>query len=379
MNIQNKNTRELAEKLKSLSFETTQNNTAPTSQTGAVDRKGWMKHPVLYISAAALLLGAIGVGIWFPFLKNWVTVPSHERVEIPLETEFNSKIELTTATNSNEKSFEQVNLIEQQEISGSGYVIAPIYTDVFSQHAGQITKIPVAIGDQVSAGQILLEMDNQAANIRLEEVKLTKKITALVERAATIAIDEARAKLESRKKLFAQKIISQQALMRAKADFQSKDNALMQAKLNVSAADMNILKTQRHIEELIVRAPIDGVITKMNAKIGDSVPMRADSLRGNRSLFTIVDLSNLLIEADIGETNIALVKNSLHGEAVLDSFPNQPFEIKLVHIAPVLSKEKGTISVHLSFTAPPKDIRPNMAVRINLQTTLEITTPNKGE
>jgi multidrug efflux pump subunit AcrA (membrane-fusion protein) len=82
----------------------------------------------------------------------------------------------------------------------------------------------------------------------------------------------------------------------------------------------------------------------------------------------------MVIDADVAETNIAALRPGLRGEAVLDGFPDRPFAVEVLRLAPVASVEKGTISLRLSFIDPPQGIRPNMAARIRIPL---INTPSQ--
>jgi multidrug efflux pump subunit AcrA (membrane-fusion protein) len=93
---------------------------------------------------------------------------------------------------------------------------------------------------------------------------------------------------------------------------------------------------------------------------------RADSVRESQSLLTVTDATSMVIDADVAETNISPLRPGLHGEAVLDGFPDRPFAIEVLRLAPVASVEKGTITLRLSFADPPQGIRPNMAARIRI-------------
>nr|WP_206111945.1 hypothetical protein [Rhizobium laguerreae] len=68
----------------------------------------------------------------------------------------------------------------------------------------------------------------------------------------------------------------------------------------------------------------------------------------------------------VAEANIALMRPGLRGEAVLDGFPDRPFAVEVSKIAPMISREKGTVTLRLSLSSPPSDMRPAMAARIRL-------------
>ena len=118
--------------------------------------------------------------------------------------------------------------------------------------------------------------------------------------------------------------------------------------------------------ELTVRATFAGTVTRLDARVGDTVLARIDSVRESQSLLTITNTKSLAIDADVAETTIAALKPGLRGQAVLDGFPDRPFAVTLVRLAPVASAEKGTVTLRLSLDDPPNGILPNMAARIRI-------------
>ncbi|KOC72548.1 RND transporter MFP subunit, partial [Shinella sp. GWS1] len=66
------------------------------------------------------------------------------------------------------------------------------------------------------------------------------------------------------------------------------------------------------------------------------------------------------------DTTIAALRPGLRGEAVLDGFPDHPFPVTVLRLAPVASAEKGTLTLRLTLAGPPEGIRPNMAARIRI-------------
>ena len=143
-------------------------------------------------------------------------------------------------------------------------------------------------------------------------------------------------------------------------------NALEQARHACDSADLLIRIAEEHVAELTIRAPIAGVVSRMDAHLGEMVLSRADSVRESQSLFAITDMDSLAIDADVAEAAVAPLKPGLRGEATLDAFPDRPFPIAVLRLAPVATAEKGAVTLRLSLDHPPAGIRPKMAARIRI-------------
>ena len=143
-------------------------------------------------------------------------------------------------------------------------------------------------------------------------------------------------------------------------------NAVSQAGQDLVRAKLDLEEAEERVRELTIRAPISGTVSVLNARVGESVLARADNVGEGASLLTITNTMNLVIDADVAESGIGLIRPGLRGEAVLDGFPDQPFEVEVSRIAPAASAEKGTVALRLSLVSQPAGIRPNMAARINI-------------
>lgn len=253
-----------------------------------------------------------------------------------------------------------------REISGSGYVVAPRITTVFSKYEGRITGVAVQVGDLVAAGQALVTLDDAGARFALEQAEAAKVTAALSLAARNIDLDQARSSLGRTETLAARDAASRQQLEEARRAVERAENATAQARQDLAAAELAIRVAEEPIQELTVRAPLAGTVTRLDAHVGDTVLARVDSVRENQSLLTITDRTNMVIDADVAETGMADLRPGLRGEAVLDGFPDRPFAIEVLRVAPVASIEKGTVTLRLSLADPPAGTRPNMAARVRI-------------
>ncbi|WHO75198.1 efflux RND transporter periplasmic adaptor subunit [Rhizobium sp. BT03] len=253
-----------------------------------------------------------------------------------------------------------------REVTGSGYVVAPDVTTVFSKYDGRIVAVEVEAGDSVVAGQVLVRLDDAGVRFSLRGAEIARQAAVLALAGRTIDLAQARSSLARTERLAGRDAMSAQALEEAKTAVDKAENAALQARQDVEKAELEIDKAREQVEALTVRAPISGIVTRLNAHIGDTMLSRQDSVREDQSLLTITDTASLVIDADVAEANIALMRPGLPGEAVLDGFPGQPFAIEVSKIAPVISREKGTVTLRLSLMSPPAGMRPAMAARIRL-------------
>lgn len=253
-----------------------------------------------------------------------------------------------------------------REVTGSGFVVAPRLTAVFAKYEGRITGIAVEPGDIVQAGQVLVTLEDAGAGFALEQANIAKPQAELVLAAREIDLAYSRTLLGRAETLAARGATSKQALDDARTAMERASNAVAQARRAVDSAGLALRIAQERVAELTVRAPFAGTVTRLDAHVGDMVLARLDSVLERQSLLTLTDTRNLVIDADVAETSIAALKPGLRGEAVLDGFPDRPFAVTVMRLAPVVAAEKGTVSLRLTLESPPDGIRPNMAARIRI-------------
>ncbi|KZS52562.1 efflux transporter periplasmic adaptor subunit [Rhizobium anhuiense bv. trifolii] len=259
-----------------------------------------------------------------------------------------------------------VRALPAREVTGSGYVVAPDAATVFSKYEGRIVTVEVEAGDRVAAGQVLVRLDDAGARFALRGAEIARQAAALALDAKNIDLAQARSSLTRIERLAGRDAMSAQTLEEARTAFDTAENAALQARQNVAKADLDIDRAREQVEALTVRAPISGTVTRLTAHAGDTVLSREDSVRENESLLVITDTANMAIDADVAETNIAQMRPGLSGEAVLDGFPDRPFAVVVSKIAPMISREKGTVTLRLSLSSSPPGMRPAMAARIRL-------------
>jgi RND family efflux transporter MFP subunit len=358
--------RKLAETLKSLSLE-------PSPQTPKLPTRRVRR---LLLFSCLLTLGA---GAILTVALTGLDIPDRFKTALPQQwwseevsttkdavEQSGSRTDQAAVRNDVTTTLPKPTPVVTREVTGSGYVVAPNVVSVFAKYEGRITSVDVDVGQRVEAGQVLVTLDDPGTRFALERALVEKATASLGVEAREIEIEQADASFRRSEALAAKQSISRQELEKASTVQKSAINALAQARQNVVKADLGVRIAQERVDGLIVKAPTAGTITALDAHVGDMVLARLDSVLENQKLLSITDTTILVIDADVAETNIGAVRPGLAGEAVLDGISDRPFAIEILRIAPVVSLEKGTVTLRLTLRDPPDGIRPHMAARIRI-------------
>lgn len=155
--------------------------------------------------------------------------------------------------------------------------------------SGRVDKVFVEVGDSVTKGQALLQLDQTLFVIAVEE----SRAAAL---SAELELQDAVRNYERMKKLFDKPEGQSPAIsLKRLEDAQIRSE---QAQVAKAKADHNVHKAQTHLEETVIKAPYDGVITKRFVHPGEPV-----SATPVTKVIEIVALDTLYAEFSLPQTH----------------------------------------------------------------------------
>jgi RND family efflux transporter MFP subunit len=198
------------------------------------------KKRLLILSAAAAAAVAVGL-----------LVVATQRPERPQSA--------ATGTSAAAASVAEVATVELREVAdlyaADAVIEAVRAATVSAQIAGNVTRFYVDAGDRVKRGELLVRIDTRDTDAQ---------VAAGAARVAQAEAQLAQARLNHARtlKLIEQKFVSQAAFDKAEADLKS-----AQAELQVARAGASQAATARSFAE--VRSPIDGVVTRRLAELGE--------------------------------------------------------------------------------------------------------------
>lgn len=251
-------------------------------------------------------------------------------------------------------------------LNASGYVVARRQATVSSKVTGKVAEVFIEEGMAVKEGQMLARLDEttarpvqalaqrqlEAARMNLEEVQ--------------VRLTEAQRTLARSKKLWTDKLISESQLDTAQSEVNALAARLAALKSEVAVADGALRVRNQDIEDLLVRAPFDGVVVSKDAQPGEMVsPISAGGGFTRTGIATIVDMDSREIEVDVNEAFINRVKPVQRTEAVLDAYPDWTIPSHVINIVPTADRQKATVRVRIGFDTLDPRILPDMGVKVS--------------
>jgi RND family efflux transporter MFP subunit len=255
-------------------------------------------------------------------------------------------------------------------LNASGYVTARREATVSSKVTGKVTEVLIEEGMKVTNGQVLARLDdsNVKADLAVAEAQLD---------SAKAAVEETRAQLKQANddyqrtiELARRNIASQSDLDQAEANAKALQAHLEWQKTQITVAKREVQQNQQDMDDLIIRAPFDGVVTTKDAQPGEMIsPVSAGGGYTRTGIGTVVDMSSLEIEIDVNESYINRVVPGQPVVATLDAYPNWKIPCKVIAIIPTADRDKSTVKVRVGFDKLDPRILPDMSVKVAFQET----------
>jgi membrane fusion protein (multidrug efflux system) len=189
---------------------------------------------------------------------------------------------------------------------------------VSSKILGRITKLTVDEGDTVKQGQLLVQLD--ASDLKAQENQADASLNLAQEsiNLAQVNLAKAQDDFNRAEQQYKDKVIpkeqydhAQKALEAAKAELN-----IDRTKIGTARAQLNVIKT--NLQNTAIYSPMDGVIAKRWVLQGDVV-------QPGQPIFTIFDLKNIWVTADLEETKISSIHVGDRADISVDAYPDQNF------------------------------------------------------
>lgn len=223
---------------------------------------------------------------------------------------------------SGEKTYQvQAEKVEKSDITAlvtaSGRIVPRTDVKISAYVPAKITKLPVEEGDMVEEGQLLVQLDDT-------QYKAAKNQAKAQLASAKASLKQAQLVFKRQKELFEKKLSSEEQYDMAKTELDLAKARYQQAVAGLDQAKYNLSKTT-------MTSPIDGVVTSLNAEVGEIVMIGTMNNPGT-VIMIISDMGEIETEVEVDETDIAGVKIGQEAEIKIDAFPDTTFRGKVTEI-----------------------------------------------
>jgi len=253
----------------------------------------------------------------------------------------------------------------QVKVTEVGNVQPEVKVDVKSAVSGKVIAILHRDGDQVKAGDVLARVEpdlNQAQS--LADVK-----NALS--ASRIRYEQAKKNYEQDHSLFESGLLAGKQNRDSEAEYMAakQEYEKTQEKYNlVEKSGIPINQSPEKFQGSNVVAPMDGIVLTKNVEIGESITSGVSSFNAGTVLFTVADVSKMIVKAGVNEVDIGKVRVGMPVKVTLDAYQKASFAGRVDRIAPAvrLDDKVRVFDVEIRLDAQGRELRSGMTANIEM-------------
>src|SRR4029078_4850616 len=311
---------------------------------------------------AISLIGVIGMGLLCGACHRSTNPPANSSTSQSNQTAASQTIE--------------TEIVNPQSITGSinatGKILVPEdRTAIIGPvNPGRIVRLYAGQGKRVRKGKKLADLES--ADIDQAESDYLKALADAenARRTAAAEIKLAQATYDRTKTLYEKTIVPGKNLQSAEHDLEvakaagessiAGTKAALQAArrkllvLGLSNAAIDGLNSKSDLSSVFsLNSPIDVIVVERNSTIDASVNTDA-------SLFKIIDISRVWIDANVFEKDLERVRNGQEVRLTVTAFPHSRFSGRVIFVSSVVDPDSRTIKVRTEVTNIDDRLKPDM-------------------
>lgn len=218
-----------------------------------------------------------------------------------------------------------------REMEGVGTARANEAVDITSKTSNRVTAIRFREGQQVKAGEILVEFDGEQARAALAE--------------AEAALKDSQSQFKRSRELFATKALS--------------ESQLDQLQATLSANEARVAGSRSQLNDMTIRAPFAGRVGLRNISVGSYVTP-------GTVITTLDDASVIKLDFSVPEVFLASVQEGLEISARTSAYPDEEFRGKVSSIDSRLDPVSRAVIVRARIANKDGRLKPGMFMTVKL-------------
>jgi HlyD family secretion protein len=258
-----------------------------------------------------------------------------------------------------------------ERISASGKIQPEVEVNITAEVSGQIIALPVKEGDQVTEGDLLVQINPDLYNAALNRAEAAANSARSNLASARAQHAQADAQFFAAKKswgrsqtLFGQGVVSQADFDNAQANFRSSEatltsasESIRSAQFAISSAEASVQEARDNLSRTTLLAPQSGTVTALVKEIGESV--QGNGFTAGEVVMKVSDLSVMEVDVEVNESDIVRVSMQDAAEIEVDAYLDETFSGEVTEI--------GNTALNAGLNGFAMDQVTNFSVKVRLQ------------
>ncbi len=225
-----------------------------------------------------------------------------------------------------------------ETVSAPGEIEPLTRIEISAEVASRIEELPVQEGDEVRRGDVIVRLDDRILSAALQSAEAMRD-------GERFRLQSERARLEGLRKTleFARRTLERQQALHDSGDVsgavldeamervedleasvESATHTISVIESSLAATEADIAQARDGLEKTVIRSPIEGVVTQLNAEVGEVVLVGTMNNPGT-VILTIADLGRMILNARVAESDVAKVAEGQKARIHINAYPGEVF------------------------------------------------------
>ena len=265
-------------------------------------------------------------------------------------------------------------------VRANGWIQPRVAVDVQSDIMGRVTALYVKEGDAVERDQVLLRIDPTQYEAAVAQARASVSQALANEARARASMIQAQQELRRTEEMMRRDslLVSPQQYEQARTQAEVEAALHEAARHGVEVARAALQEAQDRLSKSVIRAPMDGVVTRLNIEEGETAIVGTMNNPGSL-LLTVSDLSVMEAVVRVDETDVPEIQVGDSTTLAIDAFRRREFTGRVTEISHSSIVDPNTrgisqqsqavdFEVVITLANPPTTIRPDLSATAEIIT-----------
>jgi HlyD family secretion protein len=258
-------------------------------------------------------------------------------------------------------------------VTAPGEVNPKFKVNISAHVIGKIDHLDFNEGDSVRRGQKLLELERLSYVAQRDRMRAELQNRRIEVIRAKAALDTAQLAYNRTMKLRQEGIQAQELYDKARLDLDNARAGYDSARQGVEQGNASLVQAENDLSYTTITSPTDGKVVQLNAREGEVVIPGTMNNPGS-VIAVIADMSQILVEAEVGETEVVGIHMGLAAKVHVDAVPEKEYAGHVSEIGASAAVHAGAGSgiryfkVKVAIDNPDERLRPGMSAQVSIVT-----------
>jgi HlyD family secretion protein len=258
-------------------------------------------------------------------------------------------------------------------VTAPGQIDPKVKVNISAHVIGKIEKLYFLEGATVRKGQKIVELEKPAFIAQRDRARAELSNRRIEVIRARAQLNNAQLVYKRAQSLQQQGIQAQELFDRAQLELENARAASHSAEEGVRQAEATLIQAETDLSRTTNVSPIDGKVVQLNAHEGEVVITGTMNNPGS-VIAVIADLSEILVEAEVGETEVVAIRPGQPARIKVDAVPEKEYRGHVTEIGSSAAVRQGAgagiryFKVKVGIDDADERLRPGMTSQVSIVT-----------